>query len=402
MMFRRLRPFSAGAALPVIAAFFFSILQPCEARAQTASPPAKQDTIVLTNGDQLSGKVTKVTYGKVSFQDDVLGELNIPLTKIRTMHTQKTFAAGSSDEPLTKKNVAEKVAVGRVSIENQALTVTRPDGGVHELPTKDLSFMLDEPAYRRELQNESDFFYGWNGSVTLGATLVEATNSAQTYTSSVGLVRAIPTIAGLPAGSKTILNLSGTYGLARNPLIISNGVVYQAPSVTKTDILHGDAEYDKFFTSAVFGLVNASADHNYGNGLQLQESYGLGIGWSIFRDPQNDLAVRAALQYEQQEFYNGITSGLGTPTDHLAGALLSETWNRNLPHSIKLKESVTLNPTFNLVSAYSGVGFASFVVPVYKRLNFSVTATDNYLGDPPQGFQRNTFQFTSGISYTLK
>jgi hypothetical protein len=369
---------------------------------KAAKPAGNQDTITLSNGDTLTGKVSKVTFGKVTFHDDVLGDLTIPLSKIKSMNTNTAFAAGSTTESLTRKNVAEEVPVGKVSIENQTVKIAPQEGAAQEFPAKDLSFMLDADAYQRELHNESDFFYGWNGTATVGATLVEATNTSQTYTGTAAFIRAIPTIAGLPAGSKTILNLSGTYGLAKNPQIISGDNVYQTASVTKTDILHGDLEYDKFFSSTIFGLVNASADHNFGNGLQLQQAYGAGIGWAILRTPQNDLSFRAALQYEQQQFYNGITSGLGTPTDNLVGALIGETWNRTFPHNMKLNESITLSPTFNLVNSYSGVGSASFLFPVYKRLNFSITTTDNYLGDPPEGFLRNTFQLTTGITYTLK
>jgi Protein of unknown function, DUF481 len=338
----------------------------------------------------------------VSFHSDELGDLTIPLIKIKEMHTATEFAAGAKTERLTKKNIAEQVPVGEIALENETLSVMLPQGEVRKFPVKELNFMLDEQAYRRELHNQSDFLYGWYGTATLGATVVTSTNSAQTYTGTVGLVRAIPTIAGLPAGSKTILNLSASYGLAKDPEIVSGSDVFQTASVTKTDILHGDLEYDKFFTPMVFGLVSGSADHNFGNGLQLQQAYGAGIGWAILRSPQNDLAVRASLQYEQQEFYNGITSGLGTPTENLVSASIGETWSRTFPHSIKFNEYVTLNPTFNVVRAYSGVAGAGFLFPVYKNLNFSVTTTDNYLGDPPEGFLRNTFQFTTGVTYTLK
>ena len=361
-----------------------------------------KDTITFGNGDRLTGKVGKVVYGSVSFHSDELGDLTIPLTKIKTMHTATAFAAGSTTQRLTRKNIAEQLPVGKIVLENETLQVILPQGELRKFPVKDLSFMLDEPAYRRELHNESDFLYGWYGTATLGATVVKSTNSAQTYTGAVALVRAIPTIAGLPAGSKTILNLSGTYGLAKDPEIVSGGNVFQTASVTKTDILHGDLEYDKFFTPMVFGLVNGNADHNFGNGLELQQAFGAGLGWAILRSPQNDLAVRASLQYEQQQFYNGIRSGLGTPTENLVSASIGETWSRTFPHSIKFNEYVRLNPTFNVVNAYSGVAGASFVLPVYKNLNFSVTTTDNYLGDPPQGFLRNTFQFTTGVTYTLK
>lgn len=370
--------------------------------ASTTKSAEAADSVSLINGDILTGKIIKVTYGNVNFHDEVLGDLSIPVKKIKAMQTKTEFAAGSTAEPLTRKNVAERVPVGKVTIGNDTLTVTPADRKPRSFPTGDLSFMLDAPAYRRELHNQSDFFYGWYGTATLGATLVKATNSSQTYTGAVGLVRAIPTVAGLPAGSKTILNLSGTYGLSRAPEIITGNTIYQAASVTKTDILHGDLEYDKFFSPMVFGLVSASADHNFGNGLQLQQTYGAGFGWGILRSPQNDLAVRAALQYEQQQFYNGTSSGLGTPTANLVGAQIGEIWTRSLPHSMKLNEFVTLNPTFNVLAAYSGVGSATFVFPVYKRLNFSLTGTDNYLGDPPESFQRNTFQFTAGVTYTLK
>src|ERR1700710_517426 len=135
----------------------------------------------------------------------------------------------------------------------------------------------------------------------------------------------------------------------------------------------------------VFGLVSGTADHNFGNGLELQQAYGSGIGLGIMRSPQNDLSVRAILQYEQQQFYNGITSGLGTPTENLVSASVGETWSRTFPHNVKFNEYVTLNPTLNVVRAYSAVAGTSLLFPVYKSLNFSVSATDKYLGDPPEG-----------------
>jgi hypothetical protein len=385
------------------------VLLAAQTQAQTGSVAkankahvGNKDTITFGNGDTLTGKVGKVVYGNVSFHSDELGDLTIPLTRIKTMHTATAFAAGSTTQRLTKKDIAEQLPIGKIALENETLKVMLPQGEVKEFPAKDIGFMLDEPAFRRELHNESDFFYGWYGTATLGATVVKSTNSAQTYTGVVALVRAIPTIAGLPAGSKTILNLSGTYGLAKDPEIISGDKVFQTASVSKTDILHGDLEYDKFFTPMVFGLVSGSADHNFGNGLELQQAYGAGLGWGILRSPQNDLTVRASLQYERQQFYNGITSGLGTPTENLVSASIGETWSRTFPHSIKFNEYVTLNPTFNVVNAYSGVASAGLVFPVYKNLSFSVTTTDNYLGDPPEGFLRNTFQFTTGVTYTLK
>jgi hypothetical protein len=292
--------------------------------------------------------------------------------------------------------------VGSISLEDRSFRVNVPKPNDKSFPAAQVGSVIDASTFHQELHGESDFLYGWAGSITLGASLADATNSAQTYTGSVALARAIPTIAWLPPMSKTTLNLSGTYGLAENPQIVSRGQIYQSASISKTNILHGDTEYDRYLSPVIFGLVNASADHNFGNGLRLQQAYGAGLGWNLINRPRNNFALKAALQYQQQEFYNGLISGLGTPSVNLIGAAFGESWTRAFAHNIKFNEYVTVTPTFNVTQAYSAVGSASFVFPVYKKLNFTVSSTDNYLGDPPEGFRRNSFQFTTGITYVLK
>jgi hypothetical protein len=40
--------------------------------------------------------------------------------------------------------------------------------------------------------------------------------------------------------------------------------------------------------------------------------------------------------------------------------------------------------------------------PVYKRLGFSLSALDDFLNDPAFGSKKNSFQFSAGLTYTLK
>jgi hypothetical protein len=360
------------------------------------------DTITFNDGEQLAGNLISVLGGNVTFHSDILGNVTVPLEKVKTLNTAHPFAVVEKDKRVTRKTAVEQIPVGSVTLKNNSLSVSPPHGEEKSIPENRIASLLDAATFHREIQNESDFFYGWAGSITLGASLVEATNSAQTYTGAIALMRSIPTTAWLPPASKTTLNLSGTYGLAKNPEIISDGAIYQGASISKTNILHGDAEWDKYLSPVIFGLVNASADHNFGNGLQLQQAYGAGLGWSIIKQPKETFDVKATLLYQQQQFYNGIESGLGTPSINVIGADLNESWSRTFAHNVKFNEYVTLTPTFNVVRAYSAVGNANFVFPVYKKLNFTLSSTDNYLGDPPEGFHRNSFQFTAGITYVVK
>jgi hypothetical protein len=360
------------------------------------------DTITFSDGEQLAGKLISVLGGTVTFHSEILGNVTVPLEKVKTLKTAQPFAAVEKNQHVTRKTAVEQIPVGSISLKDSAVSVSPDHAEAKSIPSSQIASLLDAATFHREIQSESDFLYGWAGSITLGASVVEATNSAQTYTGSVALVRSIPTIAWLPPASKTTLNLSGTYGLAKNSEIFSEGEVFQAASTSKTNILHGDAEWDKYLSPVIFGLVNASADHNFGNGLQLQQAYGAGLGWSIIKQPKENFDIKAILLYQQQQFYNGVESGLGTPSVNLIGADLNESWSRTFAHNVKFNEYITLTPTFNVVRAYSAVGNANFVFPVYKKLNFTLSSTDNYLGDPPEGFRRNSFQFTSGITYVVK
>jgi hypothetical protein len=376
----------------------YTLLLLCATRAYAQTP----DTITFNDGEQLAGKLISVLGGTVTFHSEILGNVTVPLEKVKTLNPVHPFAAVEKNQRVTRKTAVEQIPVGSIALKNNSLKVSPPHAAEKSFPANQIASILDAATFHREIQNESDFLYGWGGSITLGASLVDATNSAQTYTGSVALIRSIPTTAWLPPASKTTLNLSGTYGLAKNPEIITDGSVYQAASISKTNILHGDAEWDKYLSKAIFALINASADHNFGNGLQLQQAYGAGLGWSIIKEPKETFDIKATLLYQQQQFYNGIESGLGTPSVNLIGADLNESWSRTFAHSVKFNEYITLTPTFNVVRAYSAVGNANFVFPVYKKLNFTLSSTDNYLGDPPEGFRRNSFQFTAGITYVVK
>ena len=318
--------------------FVFFLFLTATVHAQTAKSAhnaAKPDTITFNNGDQLTGKLVKVVGGVVTFHSEILGDVTVPIAKVKAMHADEAFAVVQKDQHVTIRTAVKEIPVGSISLENGKVQVgVSSDASSQSLPAKDSVYMVDAAGFHRELHGDSDFLYGWNGTATLGASLVTGTNSAQTYTGAVALVRAIPTVLWLPSYSKTTVNLSATYGLAKDEEVVSHGNVFQAASTSKTDIKHGDAEYDKYLGSQLygrhlFGLVNASADHNYGNGVQLQQAYGAGLGWTLVKSSTDIFDLKASLQYEQQVFYNGLYSGLGTPTENLVGAALSENWNQD-------------------------------------------------------------------------
>ncbi len=59
-------------------------------------------------------------------------------------------------------------------------------------------------------------------------------------------------------------------------------------------------------------------------------------------------------------------------------------------------------PAFNDSSAYSANATAGLVLPVYHRLAVNFNTSDNFLNNPAPGFKKNSYQFVTGVTYTLK
>ena len=53
---------------------------------------------------------------------------------------------------------------------------------------KNAQYMIDQATYDKEVRRNPGFGYGWSGSLTAGATLVEATQNSRNFTGSAALV----------------------------------------------------------------------------------------------------------------------------------------------------------------------------------------------------------------------
>lgn len=67
-----------------------------------------------------------------------------------------------------------------------------------------------------------------------------------------------------------------------------------------------------------------------------------------------------------------------------------------------LTESASILPAWNNPNAYSATGTINLSLPAYKRLTVNFGASDSFINNPPFGFQKNSFQFVTGIGYIFQ
>jgi hypothetical protein len=366
-----------------------------------AAKPAP-DVLVFTNGDQLTGTLERGVGGSVTFKSDAAGEVTVPLSKIKELRSSGGFVVIKNGEKLTRRT---KLQPGKLSYDNDAVTETPSSGGAITVPTKDIAYIIDQATFEKEIHANPKPFQGWKGAMTFGASDVQATQYGSSINATVALIRAIPTVTFLPPRTRTTLNLLETYGKLTQPTIPQTNPP-TPNAVAKTSIFHTDFEHDKYFSQKLFGFGGLSFDHNFAQGLNLQQIYGGGIGWTAIKTPKQELDLKGDIHYEKQAFINAAPTAADpdpviTPNENLIGSTFAEIYTRVLPAKLLFNESASYIIGWNNTNAYSALFTAGLTLPVYKRFTASVTVTDDYLNNPAFGYNKNSFQFVTAIGYSF-
>ncbi|HZQ44977.1 MAG TPA: DUF481 domain-containing protein [Acidobacteriaceae bacterium] len=374
-------------SLRSVYALALTLLFAAAALAQTK----QADVLIFTNGDQLTGHFERASGGSVVFKSDMAGELTISFDKIKELRSAGSFSMLKKGPP-SKSNL---VAQGQVSVADGNVVVTAAPQPPVTLPVKDLGYLVDTPTYDREIHHEVRFRQGWTGSLTGGATFVRSTDDNTVFTAGIALARVVPSVTYLPLHQRMTFNLTETYGKSTSP-VIPQTVPASPPAITKTSIFHTDGEHDWYFTPHLYGLANLAFDHNFAQGLQFQQLYGGGVGYTVIDTAKQQLDFKADVHYERQNFF------VSSSNVDLIGSIFGENYHRNLPRKLVFTEEGTFIPSWNHATDYSAMAMAGIVLPTWKRLGITFNATDNYLNNPSPGYKANSFQFVAGVNYALK
>ena len=151
-----------------------------------------------------------------------------------------------------------------------------PGKATKNIPLKNAQYMVEEDTLTAECMNPS-WRFGWSGTLTAGAADVEATR------------RAVHLLGLQPFQDHSRCQLAGSAQSHTADFAGAYGSLSSGGTTTKTNILHADAEHDWFLSPRLFALVDTSFDHNYSQGLSLQQIYGGGWDLSCLKLPSKSL-----------------------------------------------------------------------------------------------------------------
>lgn len=356
--------------------------------ADTAAKP-HPDVLVLLDGERLIGELDHVADGKVYFKSKDLGKVEVKWDKLQELHTETSFAVIEKGVPVGRKKANLQIPVGKLELDDGKVTVETARGP-QKIPVSNIADAVTQLEFERNVNRPQGVLRGVTGTISAGLSEVSATQNSVSINTGVDLVRVAPVVAWMPPSRRTLLSFASTYGRITQP---------NTPAVT-TNILRGKVEEDQYFTRRLYALEQAKFDHNVSQGLDLQQLYGLGVGVTPFKDSVQQLDLMWVMNYTRQE----LTASGTTPamTRDLIGSSFGDNYIRKLPRKIVLTQTASYIPAWNSPEDYSAHVMVNATFPITKNFGLSTQVVDDYLNNPVVGFQGNSFQFSTALTYTIQ
>ncbi len=257
------------------------------------------------------------------------------------------------------------------------------------IPADQIGYIVDDSTYQKEIERKINWRTGWNGNITTGTTVIRATQNSYQFLTDITLQRTIPTVIWLDPKLRTTFHYTQSAGKTSQPGTVT----------TVTNIFHVSAERDEYFSRRGYYLQQVNFDHDTTQGLVLQQIYGAGVGVTFFKKEDSEFDVTADLHYESQAFNS--TADVTALNRKLIGSMVSEAYTRKFG-KITFDEKTLADLAWNDENAFSAAGNAGIRLPLYKKLSFSLAVIDNFQNDPQVGYQKNSFQFSTGLSFSLR
>lgn len=320
--------------------------------------------MVLKNGDTLTGAVVKKDGGKLVFKSEFLGEVSMPWSAVKSLH---------SDETLTVvlpggETVAGKIATTGDNLEVAAKTTPLATVDAIRNPAEQHSWERIQHPGLLEL---------WTGFFDVGLALARGNARADTLTTSFNATRITRT-------DKIALDFKEIHSTARVNNITD----------TVASAIRFGWTYNRDITSRLFVATINDYEHDRFQNLDLRFVAGAGLGVNLIKKDNTVLSVLGGANYNRENFL-----------DHVHRNSAEANFGNDFVHKFSAATNVTQSFRFFTNLSDTGnyrVNFdISGVTAIKKWLGWHLTASDRFLSNPVFGHQRNDVLLSTGLRITF-
>lgn len=318
---------------------------------------SRADTVELSNGDKITGKVGTIAAGKMEFVSPSLGKLLIDMDNVKSFVT---------DEAATIRTKKSGITTDRI-VAGDAEQITTAGGAT--VPRTDLKD-VNPPAQE------------WTGSI-LGTFNLQRGN-----TNSYGVgVNGIASLRRDDEDANDRTTLTGGYNYGE-----SGGGPGPAPRTVDTDNWNATAKYDRFWSEKWYGYASLRVEHDRIALLNYRLTPGIGIGYQWWERPDSKFSTEAGFSFIHEDYDPG-------DTNNEMAVRLAYHYDRRLTEKVMLFHNLEYLPAIQDPGDFLLITDVGVRSDVYKNMFVEARFVWEHDSSPAEGAQKDDLQYLLGLGW---
>jgi putative salt-induced outer membrane protein YdiY len=341
--------------------------------ALAVAPLLRADTVVLKNGDRLSGTVVKLDGGKLTLKTAYADAVVIAWDQVESFTTSTAMVL-----PTPKGNLS----VTGIERATAGIVVTTPSGPstLDPVTVTVLRSPADQQAYEASLH--PSWGHAWAGAANASLALTRGNSSTATFGAGFTAARTTST-------DKTSLYADTIYATNAN-----------STPTTSANSTGGGISYDHNLNPKTFAFVSGDFLANALQDLDLRSIIGGGIGWHAVKTPKQTFDVLGGIVYTH-ESYSATAVVPASTTNNFPALDLGEQYTRKIGAASLFTEQLNVYPDLSSLGQVQLTFNSGFSTKIGKMFNWVTSFGDNYTSFPPAGTLKNDIVLTTGLGVTL-
>ena len=334
----------------------FKLAPVCALVFSLCSAPVLAASVVLDNGDRMTGSVVKLSDNTLTFKSAIFGEVALPWQNVVEL---------SSDDGVTVQLTNGSVVKGRVALSPKGgLVIDQGDLGQSKPLKKADVAMFNPPKVDNSVK--------YSGRANLGGVFNRGNSEDDA------------------------LNFDAEF-IARTPdnryTVAAEVNESESAGVTTTSNRYLLTQYDAFLSEKDYLFVNAKAEQDKLADLNLRSSFGGGYGYQFLESEIAKMSTEVGLSYVNEDYE--IAPDESFPSLNLGLNYERKFWNKRLVFFNHNNLSISLDDTADrLLKTKIGLR-----VPIVENINVATQLNVDYNNMPPVGVEKTDTSLIFSVGY---
>lgn len=322
--------------------------------------PSYADQVHFKNGDRLSGKILRLTDGKLVMKSDNAGEVTVELANIQTLSSDEPIIVNLKDGTGFEQKLSTSKA-GRFSIEGSD-SIKAQEFAVDDIVS------INPPIPK------------WTGSLSAGITSTHGNTKTENITGSAKLKKRT---------EKDRTTLSADYAKSEQEDQTTGN------DETIEDWWRAKTKYDYFFTKKLYGYIDGRYEKDAVAELDRRVTIGLGAGYQWIESADMNFSTELGVASLYEKFDNQ------TDSNSEVSAQLGYNFDKKLWKNLSFIHDLTYYPALEKFSDYYLTTTAELRAELNKAMFMNIKTILDYDATPAAGAHKTDIKYFLGFGYNF-